>query len=248
MGIFCRSAAGYAALPGVLILSRLFSHLEKDESGVSGPESDVEVERSATAAAEPHAAGWYTSCCGPLLDSGIMGLARVAGLTAKTRKGGKTMARPTTSGSKRSQEMTDHEEIRQWAEARGGFPARVKGTGGEDDVGMIRIDFPGYSGEGSLERISWEEWFEKFEERELALVVENQPPEGDKARFNKLVSRHHSQATQGHEDEEGRDAPRGRRDSDASAREDLKAREYRDKEGHVHHHTHPYMEQHGEQA
>jgi hypothetical protein len=102
------------------------------------------------------------------------------------------MARPTTSGSKRSQEMTDHEEIRQWAEARGGFPARVKGTGGEDDVGMIRIDFPGYSGEGSLERLSWEEWFEKFEERELALVVENQPPEGDKARFNKLVSRHHT--------------------------------------------------------
>jgi hypothetical protein len=101
------------------------------------------------------------------------------------------MARPTTSGSKRSQEMTDHEEIRQWAEDRGGFPARVKGTGGEDDVGMIRIDFPGYSGEGSLERITWEEWFDKFEERELALVVENQPPEGDKARFNKLVSRHH---------------------------------------------------------
>ena len=155
------------------------------------------------------------------------------------------MARPTTSGSKRSQEMTDHEEIRQWAEARGGVPARVKGTGGEDDVGMIRIDFPGYSGEGSLERISWEEWFEKFEERELALVVENQPPEGDKARFNKLVSRHHGQATQGHEDEEGREESQGRRDSNESEREDLKAREYRDKEGHVHHHTHPYMEQHG---
>lgn len=100
------------------------------------------------------------------------------------------MARPTTSGSQQSRALIDHEEIRQWAEARSGSPAHVKRTGGEDDVGMIRIDFPGYSGEGSLEHISWEEWFQKFEEKELALIVENQPPEGDKGRFNKLVSRH----------------------------------------------------------
>ena len=99
------------------------------------------------------------------------------------------MARPTTSGAQRSHVLMDHEEIKRWAEERGGFPARVKGTGGEDDVGMIRIDFPGYRGEQSLERISWEEWLNKFEEKELALVVENQPPEGDKGRFNKLVSR-----------------------------------------------------------
>jgi hypothetical protein len=102
------------------------------------------------------------------------------------------MARPTSSGGQKSRILTNHEEIRQWAEARGGSPARVKATSGQDDVGMIRIDFPGYSGEQSLEHTSWEAWFEKFEEKELALVVENQPPEGDKARFNKLVSRHHA--------------------------------------------------------
>jgi hypothetical protein len=99
------------------------------------------------------------------------------------------MANPTTSGSQKSAVMTDHDEIRKWDEERGGTPARVQGTGGGDDVGMIRIDFPGYSGEQSLEPISWEEWFDKFEERNLALVVENQSPEGDKSRFNKLVSR-----------------------------------------------------------
>jgi len=99
------------------------------------------------------------------------------------------MARSTTSDAKRSKQLTDHDEIRRWAEARGGKPACVKGTGGGDDVGMIRIDFPGYSGEGSLEPISWDEWFDKFEESDLALVVENQGPEGDKARFNKLVRR-----------------------------------------------------------
>jgi hypothetical protein len=98
----------------------------------------------------------------------------------------------TTSGSHKSLVLTDHEEIRKWIEARGGRPAHVKRTGGGDDVGMIRIDFPGYSGEGSLEPISWEQWFEKFEEKNLALVVEKQPPEGDKGRFNKLVSRHNA--------------------------------------------------------
>src|SRR5919199_3191805 len=102
------------------------------------------------------------------------------------------MARSTTSGTHKSQILTDHDDIRRWAEARGGIPARVKRTGGDDDVGMIRINFPGYSGEQSLEPISWEQWFEKFDEKELALVVERQPPEGDKGRFNKLINRHHA--------------------------------------------------------
>jgi hypothetical protein len=37
---------------------------------------------------------------------------------------------------------------------------------------MIRLDFPGYGGEESLEEISWDEWFDKFDERNLALLVQ----------------------------------------------------------------------------
>ena len=87
---------------------------------------------------------------------------------------------------------TDHEEIRRWAEERGGKPARVKGTGGrkgEDDPGMIRIDFPGYSGEGSLEAIEWETWFKAFDDNELALIFEAGEREGNPSRFNKLIGR-----------------------------------------------------------
>ena len=40
----------------------------------------------------------------------------------------------------------DHDEIRRWAEERNAKPACVKGTGGGSDIGMIRLDFPGYSG------------------------------------------------------------------------------------------------------
>ncbi len=37
---------------------------------------------------------------------------------------------------------TDHAAIKAWAEARGGRPAAVEGTGGGDDVGIIRLEFP----------------------------------------------------------------------------------------------------------
>lgn len=85
-----------------------------------------------------------------------------------------------------SHSTTDHNEIRKWVENHGGHPASVKGTerGGED-AGLLRIDFPGYSGKESLEEISWDDFFEKFEEKELALVIDNDP----KSRFCKLVSR-----------------------------------------------------------
>ena len=83
----------------------------------------------------------------------------------------------------------DHEEIRKWAEERGAKPAAVKNTGGKSDVGIIRLDFPGFSGEGSLEHIEWDEFFEKFDESNLALVYQEHTAAGEKSNFNKLVSR-----------------------------------------------------------
>jgi hypothetical protein len=84
---------------------------------------------------------------------------------------------------------TNHEEIKRWAEERGAKPACVKGTGNKGDVGMLRLDFPGYGGEDSLQQISWEEWFRKFDERKLALLHQEQTADGKKSNFNKLVNR-----------------------------------------------------------
>ena len=83
----------------------------------------------------------------------------------------------------------DHDEIRRWAEERNAKPACVKGTGGASDIGMIRLDFPGYSGEQSLEHIDWKEWFEKFDQNNLALVYQETTAGGQKSNFNKIVSR-----------------------------------------------------------
>jgi len=85
--------------------------------------------------------------------------------------------------------LTNHDEIRKWAEERKATPSCVKGTGGKNDTGMIRLDFPGFSGEDSLQEISWDEWFEKFDENDLALLVQDKTAKGQKSNFNKLVSR-----------------------------------------------------------
>jgi hypothetical protein len=88
-----------------------------------------------------------------------------------------------------SHTTTDHKEIRKWAQARGAKPARVKGTGNKTDEGMIRLDFPGYSGGGSLEEISWDDWFHAFDENGLALVYQDKTAEGERSNFNKLIAR-----------------------------------------------------------
>ena len=84
-----------------------------------------------------------------------------------------------------AKKTTDHKVIRRWVEAHGGHPATVKRTRSRDDAGLIRIDFPGFSGEKSLTPISWAEWFEKFDEQELAFLYQ----EGKDTNFNKLVRR-----------------------------------------------------------
>jgi hypothetical protein len=89
----------------------------------------------------------------------------------------------------------DHEEIRQWTEERNARPACVRGTGGGEDVGMIRLDFPGFSGEQSLEHIDWDEWFQKFDESGLALLVQDTTAGGQQSNFNKLISRETAEST-----------------------------------------------------
>jgi hypothetical protein len=88
-----------------------------------------------------------------------------------------------------SETLTDHQRIKQWAETRKAKPACVRGTGGKNDTGMIRLDFPGYSGSDSLEEITWDEWFSQFDENNLALVVQEKTADGQRSNFNKLVSR-----------------------------------------------------------
>ena len=88
-----------------------------------------------------------------------------------------------------SKTTTDHEIIRQWAEQRGGKPSTVSGTGGKEDAGILRIDFPDRNEPDDLEEITWEEFFDKFEESNLAFLYQEKTAEGKISRFAKFVNR-----------------------------------------------------------
>ena len=87
-----------------------------------------------------------------------------------------------------AQSTKDHEQIRRWVEERGGTPASVKGTERRgQDAGLLRIDFPGYSGAGKLEPISWEDFFQKFDEMNLTFLYQDATKGGKPSRFFKFV-------------------------------------------------------------
>ena len=88
-----------------------------------------------------------------------------------------------------SQTTTNHKEIQQWVEKRGGHPARVKGTESKNSPGLLRIDYPGFSGEDTLEEISWEEFFDGFHKNGLAVLYQEKTSDGKTSRFSKLVDR-----------------------------------------------------------
>jgi hypothetical protein len=82
---------------------------------------------------------------------------------------------------------TDHQEIRHWAEKRGGQPATVSGTGTDDEAGILRLDFK--PKDETLDRISWDEFFDKFDNSKLAFLYQDKTSDGKVSRFHKFVDR-----------------------------------------------------------
>jgi hypothetical protein len=84
----------------------------------------------------------------------------------------------------RSLVTTHHEVIRQWAEERDGVPATVEGTEHGDHLGVLRIDFGG--GNDKLRHISWDEWFDTFDSRQLNFIYQEQRSDGQQSNFFRL--------------------------------------------------------------
>jgi hypothetical protein len=94
-----------------------------------------------------------------------------------------------SSTQSKSKTTTDHEEIRRWVEEHDGQPATVRGTESDGEAGVLRIDFPGGAGEDVLEHISWEEWFQKFDEKKLCFLYQEEKASEEDSTFFKLTSR-----------------------------------------------------------
>lgn len=82
---------------------------------------------------------------------------------------------------------TDHDKIRQWAEERGGRPSTVKETAPDHKAGLLRFDFG--ERQDRLQEIDWEEFFDTFDEANLALLNQEKTADGAVSRFHKFVSR-----------------------------------------------------------
>jgi hypothetical protein len=88
---------------------------------------------------------------------------------------------------------TDHETIKAWAEDRGGRPATVRRTGRKGEAGLLRLDFEDEDEE--LEPISWETFFEKFDQEDLVFLFQEETADGSISRFHKFVDRETADAS-----------------------------------------------------
>ena len=79
-----------------------------------------------------------------------------------------------------AQPVTDHDQIRRWAEKHGGRPAKVETQG---EGGILRLDFQ--EKDENLTEIGWDEFFQIFDDNDLALLL----LDGPESRFNKFVAR-----------------------------------------------------------
>lgn len=86
-----------------------------------------------------------------------------------------------------SKRTTNHDEIKKWAEKRNGKPAKVKGTENGNNA-LLRINFPGYA-EENLEDITWNEFFDIFDQNNLDFLYQDKTKDGETSRFSKFVNR-----------------------------------------------------------
>jgi hypothetical protein len=89
--------------------------------------------------------------------------------------------------------LTSHQQIRQWAEARGGNPLLMETPDGTGSRTLLQLTFgqhalntDGNEGPdrlGGFQLVSWDEWFAALEASGLALRVSDDLAGGDEAEF-----------------------------------------------------------------
>ena len=90
--------------------------------------------------------------------------------------------------------LTDAEEIRQWAEARGGNPLLMEVQSGTRTRNVLQIAFgqdalntgesQGQDRPGGFELVGWDEWIAALEQEKLAIRVSDDPSGGREAEFD----------------------------------------------------------------
>ncbi len=85
----------------------------------------------------------------------------------------------------------NHEVITRWADQRDAVPVTVPGSEHDGHLGVLRFDFErGADKEDRLEEVSWDEWFEAFDERDLVFIYQEHLSNGDDSNFFRLDNPH----------------------------------------------------------
>lgn len=93
-------------------------------------------------------------------------------------------------GDHHSHVTTNHDKIRRWIEERDGVPATVERTGERrGEPGILRVKFPEQTESGSLKQLSWDDFFEKFDQENLAFLYQDEVQDGSVSRFCKFIDR-----------------------------------------------------------
>jgi len=89
--------------------------------------------------------------------------------------------------------LTDREDIRQWAIARGGNPMLMETPDGTRSRTLLQLTFGQYELNtdgnegpdrlGGFQLVSWDDWFKALDENKLALRVSDDPAGGNEAEF-----------------------------------------------------------------
>lgn len=77
---------------------------------------------------------------------------------------------------------TDPEVIQNWAISRSGYPAIGKRLQDTEIVSELCINFTDTQSSSSIEPISWEEFFRKFQEKKLVFLYQDKNSAGEVSR------------------------------------------------------------------
>jgi hypothetical protein len=89
--------------------------------------------------------------------------------------------------------LTDRNEIREWAAARGGNPMLMEVPDGSGSRTLLQLTFGQYEINtdgnqgpdriGGFQLVSWDEWFDALDANKLAVRVSDDPSGGNEAEF-----------------------------------------------------------------
>jgi hypothetical protein len=181
------------------LVKKLVKAEKKALSGSAGKKSASSAKKSTSAASAASAASGKKKSTSASASGKKKSTS--ASATKNEGDGGKRTGKATSDSLKYAQEIkstddrperagrslvtTDHEVIRRWAKARKAVPATVEGTEHGGHLGVLRFDFPGYSGD-RLTEVGWDDWFKAFDKRGLNFIYQETRTDRKRSNFFQL--------------------------------------------------------------